>query len=345
MTTKRTSSERGGALLIVLWLSAALAAIALSVSTTVRAEIEHTSTVADGLRAHYLATGSLERGLQWMLWGGAPRNPDGTARFWDRSKPRMYMKYATGDVIVEMIPESAKLNINSTPEPELLKVITSLTGDPVRASAIVAGILDWRGPAQEAKSFDAYYMALGPTFRAPHASLQEIEELLSVRGVTPELFYGNYIADGQGQLYARGGLRDCFSVWGTRGSVDVNGASPAVLEAIGLSPAEVAQVVRRRTQKPFENGLELQDLKIPITRLRVGGGSMWTMRATARLKRPDGQPSETVRSAAVVVKYWDDMRGRSGPVQIIRYYGDGWSEFAATPPLIPGVFAPGVVRQ
>jgi hypothetical protein len=160
--------------------------------------------------------------------------------------------------------------------------------------------------------------------------------LLSVRGVTPELFYGNYSAEGQGQLYARGGLRDCFSVWGTSGAVDVNGASPAVLEAIGLTPAEVAQVVRRRTQKPFETGIELQEMRIPLTRLRVGGGSMWTMRATARLRSPNGQPSETVRSAAVVVKYWDDMRGHSAPVQVVRYYGDAWSEFAAAPPLVPG---------
>jgi general secretion pathway protein K len=331
-----TSKERGGALLTVLWLSAALAAIALSVSTTVRAEIEHTSTVSDGLRAHYLATGSLERGLQWMQWGGGPRNPDGTPRFWDRSKPRMSMTYPSGDVIVEMIPEAAKLNINSTPEAELLKVVTSLTGNPAQAGEIVAGILDWRSTAQPNKSFDNYYLALGSTFRPPHASLQEIEELLSVRGVTPELFYGNYIADGQGQLYARGGLRDCFSVWGTSGAVDVNGASPAVLEAIGLTPAEVAQVVRRRTQKPFETGIELQEMRIPLTRLRVGGGSMWTMRATARLRSPNGQPSETVRSAAVVVKYWDDMRGHSAPVQVVRYYGDAWSEFAAAPPLVPG---------
>ena len=48
--------DRGSALLAVLWLSAALAAIAFSVSTTVRAETDRVSTAADGLRASYLRT-------------------------------------------------------------------------------------------------------------------------------------------------------------------------------------------------------------------------------------------------------------------------------------------------
>jgi hypothetical protein len=301
----------------------------------VRTETEHTSTVADGLRAHYLATGSLDRALQWMLWGGGPRNPDGTARFWERRKPRMFMTYSTGDVVVEMIPETAKLNVNTTPPEELLAVVTALTGNAEQANDVVAGILDWRAPTQGPSPFESYYLALGPTFQPPHASLKEIEELLFVRGVTPELFYGNYIEDGLGRLYARGGLRDCFSVWGTRGAVDVNGASPAVLEAIGVTPANVSAIVRRRTERPFEVATELVDMGIPLTRLQVGGQTMWTMRATARLRRPDGTPSETVRSASAVVKYWDDLRRSPSAVQVVRFYGDAWSEFAAVPGVLP----------
>src|SRR5271170_5474843 len=79
-TTARATSQKGGALLAVLWMSAALAAIAFSVSTTVRGEIDRVASDTDGLRAHYLATGSVERAIQWMLWGGDYRNPDGTPK-------------------------------------------------------------------------------------------------------------------------------------------------------------------------------------------------------------------------------------------------------------------------
>src|ERR1039457_5922200 len=81
-----TVRERGSALLAVLWLSAVLSAIALTVSTSIRAETERTSTAVDGLRAYYLAAGSIDRGLLWIQWGSQYRNPDGTPRY--RSEER-----------------------------------------------------------------------------------------------------------------------------------------------------------------------------------------------------------------------------------------------------------------
>src|SRR5579864_5082462 len=106
-------ATRGGALLAVLWLSAGLAAIAFSVSSSVRAETDRVSTAADGLRTWYLATGAVERGIQWMMWGGDYRRPDGSPQFWERNQPRLYMSFPSGEAVVEMIPESAKLNINT----------------------------------------------------------------------------------------------------------------------------------------------------------------------------------------------------------------------------------------
>ena len=66
----------------MLWLSAALSAIAFTLATTVRAETERTSTAADGLRAYYLAEGGVERALLYMTYGPGMRNPDMTARYW-----------------------------------------------------------------------------------------------------------------------------------------------------------------------------------------------------------------------------------------------------------------------
>lgn len=327
-------TERGAALVVVLWLSAALGAIALSVSASVRSEAEHAAAVSDGLRAHYLATGSVDRAVQWMMWGSGPRNPDGTARFWEFRKQRMYMTYPSGDVVVEMLPESGKLDVNRALPQDLVQAVSSVAGSLAAGQQIAAAILDWREPRANSP-FDAFYFQLGPTFRPRHASLEEIEELLSVRGVTPELFYGNYVEDAQGRLYARGGLRDCLSVWGTTGALDVNSASPALLEAIGLTQAQARAVVARRALRPFENLGELSALGIPSTRLKVGGGTVWTVRATARLRRPDGAPSDVVRSAAAVVKYWDDPRYQGNPVQVIRSYEDGWSEFALRPGGLP----------
>src|SRR5262245_52059526 len=64
----RQKRSRGSALLSVLWLSAALAAIAFALSTSVRGETERASTAVDGLRSYYLAVGAVQRAIVEILW-------------------------------------------------------------------------------------------------------------------------------------------------------------------------------------------------------------------------------------------------------------------------------------
>jgi general secretion pathway protein K len=335
--SKRYMASKGSALLAVLWLAAALAAIAFAVSSTVRSETNRAGGAADGLRASYLASGSVERGIQWMLWGStgySQTNPDGTPRFWATNSSRMIMHYPSGDAVVELIPETAKLNINTAAPDELFRVAEAVSGDPARARAIAGAIVDWRTPGPS--PLDSFYLSIGPqggpTFRPRHASFEEIEELLLVRGMTPELFYGNFAVDAEGRLYARGGLRDCLSVWGSHGPYDINTASPALMEAMGVAPAAIARILERRYVKPFHDMGEVQSLGLGSAALTIGGNLMWTLRATARLRRHDGSPSDVIRTSAATVKLLDPKRYSQMPLDVLRYYDDAWSELAVAPP-------------
>jgi general secretion pathway protein K len=337
MTTSSHRPQRGGALLTVLWVSAALAAIALSVSTSIRAETDRASSAADGLRATYLATGSVDRASQWLLWG------TGSDRFFDRhhysEKSRLYFSYPSGDVVVEMMPEAAKLDINQASGEDLIRLITALTGDAERATQIASGILAWRGGGGGPGPSDALSPSAGSTFQPRGASFEEIEELLLIQGMTPELFYGNYVAEGD-RLSPRGGLRDSLSVWGSMGPFDANAVSPALLEMLGASPGAIAQLMQRRAQAPFHNLAEVAALGIPVERLQVDGEHLiWNIRATARLRRPDGSSSDVVRSASAVAKLMvpppPTPRNRQRlPIRlrVLRFYDDAWSEFAAATP-------------
>src|SRR5712692_4318983 len=106
----RMGRQKGSALIAVLWLSAALSAIAFTVSTSVRAETERTSTAVDGLRAYYIAAGGIDRGLLWILWGSQYRNPDGSPRFYQSPMPVMHFEFPAGAADVEVIPESSKMD-------------------------------------------------------------------------------------------------------------------------------------------------------------------------------------------------------------------------------------------
>src|SRR3954454_2337500 len=60
--------QRGGALLMGLWDSAALAAVGFSLAATGRGQAERTATGVDSLRSYYLAVGGVQRGMVELLW-------------------------------------------------------------------------------------------------------------------------------------------------------------------------------------------------------------------------------------------------------------------------------------
>jgi len=316
------TSRRGSALLMVMWMSAALAAIAFSLATSVRGETDHTSTTVDDLRTYYIAAGAVQRAIMDMQQGGVAPDVEG----YHLNDPRLIYHFPNGDATVEIIPETAKLNINTITGEKLVGMLTALGLDGDRAQEVAEAIIDWRKPLgpNAAGSFDEYYQSQNPSFRARHASFEEIEELLSVKGVTPDLYYGTYVRDttiDPPQLVARGGLRDCLSVYGSYGAIDVNGAAPAAMAAAGV-PQDVinAAVAARPFRKMQDFANFLQGNSAAARGLRMGGNQMFTLRATARLKGPDGTPLDLRRSVAATV---DFQVKNDPPVVVLRWYDHG----------------------
>jgi general secretion pathway protein K len=330
-TSSIKKPTRGSALLAVLWVSAALAAIGFSLASTVRGETDRTSTSLDTLRAYYLAQGSVYRATYELLWSvqnpGRPPIP--------RYSTHVDYNFPTGQVRVDLIPETAKLDVNTIPPEDLYKLCLALGLNPERAREIALAIVDWRGPPTEAGGFDEFYQSLQPSFRAPHASLQEIEELLLVKGVTPDIFYGTYVPSGEldpglrpadEKLVPRSGLVDCLSVYGSKDAVDANTAVPAVLSTVGLPPDVAAAMVARRNAKPFDPGALAAFLGAygaNGARLRLEGNSIITMRATARLRVANGSLSDVRRTVGAQIKYMP--QGYDAPIHILRWYDTAWS--------------------
>lgn len=323
MPTNR--AEKGGALLMVLWLTAALSAIAFSVATTVRGETERTATHIEQVRAYYLATGALDRALLWMSWGPGPRRADGSPRFYAQGMSVLPMEFPTGVATVEIVPESSRLNVNRSTPIELAQLMAALSLPPERAQEIVESIVDWRTPRPGGSPLDAFYLALGPTFRPRHASFEQIEELLYVRGVTPDLFHGTWVRDTNGRLTRQPGLKDCLSVYGLNDGYDINTTPPPVLIALGLPPDIVMTIVQRRAVRPFRLPEEIAPILAAAGpaagRLRIGGNTTYTLRATATLRtQPPAMVSDVRRSAAMVVRFNNNLKDDPTPYWIVRWY-------------------------
>ncbi|MEK7404911.1 MAG: hypothetical protein AAB225_07360 [Acidobacteriota bacterium] len=323
----RQGAVRGGALLAVLWLSAALSAIAFSLASTVRGETERTATALDSLRSYYLATGALERASLYMDWGSGQVNPDGSPRYWASWTALMRFQFPSGDAMVEVIPESGKLNLNTAPVEDLFALLMSLGAEPERARQIALGIVDWRTPAPGGlpTEFDHYYLGLAPSFHARHASFEEIEEVLLIKAMTPDLFHGSYVTDAEGRLHPRGGFRDCVTVYGGAGRIDVNTAAPALLAAVKLSPAAVAWIVETRRQMPFQKMEQLAAVagEPGFHRLGIGGGTIYTLRATARLRLAGGALSDLRRTVAATIKRLPPGFDRT--YHVLRWHDNAWT--------------------
>ncbi len=323
----RPSHRRGGALVAVLWLSAALAAIAFSIASTVRGELERASTQLDGARAYYLATGAVERALLYMRWSQQYRMPDGTPRYLPPGATQLHFQFPSGEAGVEISPESARLDLNRATPEALLRLLTALGVEYGRAAEITRAIVDWRtpSPAGVLTGLDRYYLSLTPSFLPRHASFRETEELLLVRGMTPEIYYGAYERDPQGQWRMAGGLADCVTVYGYAGAVDANAAPPAVLLAAGVPPALVERIVLARARQPFGSLQDLRAAGIPdefLGGIGVGGGWFYTVRATARSRTPDGGLSDAVRSVAATVTF--QSAALETGYQVLRWSERAW---------------------
>ena len=320
-----TFPQRGGALLTVLWLVAALSAIAFSVATTVRTETERTSTHIEQVRAYYLATGALDRAILWMSWGSGGRRPDGRPMFYEPGMAVLNMDFPSGIASVEIIPESARLNVNRATPEELGRLFLSMSLPPARAQILVESIVDARSGNPAGSALDQFYLAVNPTFRPRHASFEQIEELLYVRGVTPDLFHGTWARNPAGVLVRLPGLKDCLTVYAINDAYDINTTPAPVLLAIGLPPELVAAVVPRRAVRPFLNAAELGPIAGAAgpagSKLRIGGNSVYTLRATATLRtQPPAFVSDVRRSASLVVKFNNDLKDDLTPYWILRWY-------------------------
>jgi general secretion pathway protein K len=321
-------------LLAVLWLAAGLSAIALTIANTVRGETERSATDADGLKAYYLAAGAIDRMLVYMEKPAAFQGLDKKPIIEPITRV-LALDFPTGVAIGEIIPETSKLDVNKATPRELLNLLVALGQDPAQAEQIVAGILDWRGGTRGGSftQFDQYYLSLTPSFQARHASLQEIEELLLVRGITPDLFYGSYMRDAQGQLVPQAGLRDCLSVYGSEGTLDVNTVEPAVMRAIGISPDVAAAIYNLRKSAPIRNMGQLAPFRggggqgmgrLGMERREPNAAFAVTLRATAQLKLPNGQLSDMRRTVSELVMFLSEdselFKPGQPPYHVLRWY-------------------------
>ena len=302
--------ERGFALLLILLVLALVAVVSAEFAYSMRLEAAAVRAYKNGLIGSHLAEAALEQAIREIV-GDAPlvvEGDDGLLTFYTadrRALPRLKREKSElggGQYTYRITDEEARLNINASPPDRIDRLLLALQLDKSVRDTIGDSIQDWRDANEEhrlngAESED-YYLKLPVPYRAHNANLESVTELIQIKGITPAIYNGNK---------ERPGLADLVTVRGS-GPVNMNTAGPYVLEALGLSSAEVTEIVQgRHNAGPFPNvpgKFGGRNLSVATRTFRIEAEGIVDDRVVARLIAIVQRRTEADPPSALVLEWW-----------------------------------------
>jgi general secretion pathway protein K len=214
-------SNRGIALISVLWITGLLAVMAASFVTTSRTEARLARNQLENAKAQALADGGVQRAVLGLL----ELEPE---RAWQADGSVYRLDLGEGEVQITIRDEDGKIDINEGSLELLAGLLEALDLEPDAAEAMAERIADFRDDDSEPEpqgAEDPAYLAAGLPDGAADRPFVSESELLRVLGMTEA-------------LYRR--IRPHVTVHSGSDGVDPTRATKAVLEAL---PGMTEQVI------------------------------------------------------------------------------------------------------
>lgn len=256
-------SQRGVALILVIWVSVLLTLVASSFIVERRTDSLVVYNSAALARAEAAANAAVQRAVIELY--RTDTNPDK----WTKDGQPHEWSFEGIPVRIVVKDESAKIDINTAADALLRGLLLSVGLKEDEASRLLDAILDWRDPDALKRPLGAEepdYRAAGLAYKPANAPFQAIEELQLVLGMRPD-------------IYRR--LAPSITVFSRQQGVNPLIASREVLLAIpGVTPEIADQYIAQRAQALLE---KQPPPPLPQAALLNAGASMIaTIRAEAR---------------------------------------------------------------
>jgi len=232
-------NNEGFALILTILIISLIVTLTLQFNASMRSDLYAASNLRDSIKLGYIA----KSGFNWAL---AILSVDALESDFDSiHDPWMYAKalssYSTsifeeGRFEVEIMDHSGKIQINQLVDKDgkynnkqkdlLTRFLNSKQFglEPQDVANIVDAIKDWMDGDNDTDfgAENAYYQTLEKPYSCKNAPLDSLEELLLIRGITKELFYGTE---------DKPGIRHYLSIHGD-GKININTADPLVLASL-----------------------------------------------------------------------------------------------------------------
>lgn len=313
-TLKHCTNQRGVALMVVMWVLVLLMALATEFAFSMKGEVNTTRNFKEDVEAYHLAKAGVHLAMAEVLASaqfhaslpdiglvtGIPPAPNTTAqeetpeeeKHAYRSVERRNIPLGRGTITYSIEDENSKIPINKTTRETLVKVLTA-AGMEIgeRRDTVADSILDWIDADKNHRLNGAesdFYENLTPPYSAKNAPIENLDELLLIKGVDKELLYGTDELTGLDQF---------FTVYNVK-VINPNTASPEVLSAI-FDETQVTQIMSAREEKGFYNNSKSDYFRIHS------------------IGRIEGSP--TNHTITVVIQ---KISGKDGPTLLTHYWND-----------------------
>ena len=294
---RRLATEEGVILIALLWILVALSVIALSFSRESFVEVAAARNTQSLEKAYFIARAGIESTIYQLIQRRL--NPSVRQAGFQETPDPIDLGFVTGSLDggsyrVEIQDESGKININTVSEEQLRLLIEASGINEQDGDVIADSILDWRDGDTLYRlngAEDDYYQSLDPPYDARNGRIETIEELLLIRGITADYFYGHPERTPDGSVIYKYGLSRFLTVYSTRSQsrINVNYAPLPVLLSIPGMPLQAAKMIyERRLTQPFKNLADVtREIPAPLganvlSRLSVEQTGVFTLTASAQ---------------------------------------------------------------
>jgi len=317
-------SQNGIVLLLVLWVLTILSVIAGEFCYTMRTEVNITLNFKEDTQAYYIALPGLNRAIAEVVkMEILPKKPasledEGEQEeiIWRVNTNIPPTKFSGGEYRVSIENESGKININMADQRLLKMMLNGFELEESEKDVIVDSILDWRDKNHLHRlngAEDDYYNTLAEPYECKDDDFDAPEELLLVRGVTPEIFdrlkemvtvYKDDEPTPAKRQTSKTKARRMKETKAEFNKISINAASPQMLRSLpGMTDDLVESIVEYRKEKDFRSLTEL----LPILGPEVYGSVLPSL--TLKM-----QSYYTIKSMGMV----EDSKTRQGIMTMIK---------------------------
>ncbi len=298
---KILQGNHGIALLITLSITTILVAAALEYNRRVRFEVISTAAVRDRVTLSQMAVSGIHAAMALLVKDKMESSFDSLQEDWANPEKideiLQELAFEQGRLTVKISDELSRIQVNALvtfPDSRQFNASQVLLWDrflryigdeeamqddqdPV---AIVNSVKDWLDSHDDGATTglsgaeSSYYEDLDPPYACRNGPIRDLGELLLIKGITPELFYGHGDKPGLEQYMTVYGMADTGASGFTwPGRININTAELPVLAAL-LPPenAELAQVLYEYRQQLAEEK-DLQNLSNPQWYKNISGFS------------------------------------------------------------------------